>query len=50
MIAEGVETEDQRLQLLTLGCHEGQGYPFARQMQGDQLERWMETGLGSGND
>ncbi|WP_077037965.1 EAL domain-containing protein [Pelomonas sp. KK5] len=44
VIAEGIETEDQRLHLLTLGCHEGQGYLFARPMQADQLERWMEAG------
>jgi len=42
VIAEGIETEEQRLQLLALGCHEGQGYLFARPMQSDQLERWME--------
>ena len=47
VIAEGIETEDQRLQLLTLGCHEGQGYLFARPMQADQLERWMEPGQGN---
>jgi diguanylate cyclase len=42
VIAEGVETEQQRQQLLALGCHEGQGYLFARPMQSDQLERWMQ--------
>ena len=42
VIAEGIETEDQRLQLLTLGCHEGQGYLFARPMPAEQLERWMD--------
>ena len=41
VIAEGIETEEQRQQLLELGCHEGQGYLFARPMQADQLERWM---------
>jgi len=41
VIAEGIETEEQRLQLLSLGCHEGQGYLFARPMQADQLEVWM---------
>jgi len=48
VIAEGIETEEQRQQLLELGCHEGQGYLFARPMQADQLERWMEqpTALG----
>ncbi|MET0519573.1 MAG: bifunctional diguanylate cyclase/phosphodiesterase, partial [Burkholderiaceae bacterium] len=41
VIAEGIETEEQRQQLLALGCHEGQGWLFAKPMQADQLERWM---------
>ena len=41
VIAEGIETEEQRVQLAAMGCHEGQGYLFARPMQADQLERWM---------
>jgi len=45
VIAEGIETEEQRQQLLELGCHEGQGYLFARPMQADQLERWMAQPL-----
>lgn len=45
VIAEGIETEEQRLQLLALGCHEGQGYLFARPMQAEQLERWMEEAI-----
>jgi EAL domain-containing protein (putative c-di-GMP-specific phosphodiesterase class I) len=42
VIAEGIETEEQRQQLVALGCHEGQGYLFARPMLAEQLERWME--------
>ncbi|WP_341971309.1 EAL domain-containing protein [Roseateles sp. PN1] len=45
VIAEGIETEEQRQQLLALGCHEGQGYLFARPMPAEQLERWMEHPL-----
>ncbi|MCV2360474.1 EAL domain-containing protein [Paucibacter sp. TC2R-5] len=41
VIAEGIETEEQRSLLLDLGCHEGQGYLFARPMPADQLENWM---------
>jgi len=44
VIAEGIETEEQRKLLLGLGCHEGQGYLFARPMQAEQLERWMGEG------
>lgn len=41
VIAEGIETQEQRELLLHLGCHEGQGYLFARPMPADQLESWM---------
>ncbi len=44
VIAEGIETEEQRAHLLALGCHEGQGYLFARPMQADHLERWLADG------
>ena len=44
VIAEGIETDEQREHLLALGCHEGQGYLFARPMQADHLERWLADG------
>ncbi|MFY7865848.1 GGDEF/EAL domain-containing response regulator [Roseateles sp.] len=47
VIAEGIETEEQRQLLIDLGCHEGQGYLFARPMPADQLERWMTQPQGS---
>lgn len=47
VIAEGIETEEQRLKLLSLGCHEGQGYLFARPMPADQLETWMGQSHGA---
>lgn len=37
MIAEGVETEEQVLKLLALGCHRGQGYLFAKPMDGEKV-------------
>lgn len=37
MIAEGVETEEQVLKLLALGCHRGQGYFFAKPMDGEKV-------------
>ncbi|MWV26951.1 EAL domain-containing protein [Erythrobacter sp. GH3-10] len=30
VVAEGVETEEQRLRLMALGCHEGQGFLFGK--------------------
>jgi len=40
-IAEGVENEAQRIYLKMIGCHEAQGYLFARPMPMEQLEVWM---------
>jgi EAL domain-containing protein (putative c-di-GMP-specific phosphodiesterase class I) len=42
VIAEGIETEEQRQYLIGLGCHEGQGWLFARPMPGEDLEAWMK--------
>lgn len=42
VVAEGIETEEQRRYLLDLGCHEGQGWLFAKPMPADQLEAWMK--------
>jgi EAL domain-containing protein (putative c-di-GMP-specific phosphodiesterase class I) len=41
VIAEGIETEEQRQYLVGLGCHEGQGWLFAKPMPADQLETWI---------
>ncbi|UXH77826.1 putative bifunctional diguanylate cyclase/phosphodiesterase [Roseateles amylovorans] len=41
VVAEGIETEEQRQHLLALGCHEGQGWLFARPMPAEDLERWL---------
>ena len=35
VIAEGIETEEERALLLSLGCELGQGYLFARPMAAD---------------
>jgi EAL domain-containing protein (putative c-di-GMP-specific phosphodiesterase class I) len=43
VIAEGIETEAQRDYLVGLGCHEGQGWLFAKPMPIQELETWMAT-------
>ena len=37
VVAEGIETEDQRTLLLALGCEEGQGYLFSRPVAAGDL-------------
>lgn len=41
VIAEGIETEEQRQYLIGLDCHEGQGWLFAKPMTAADLEAWM---------
>jgi diguanylate cyclase (GGDEF)-like protein len=48
VVAEGIETEEQRQHLLALGCHEGQGYYFARPMPAEDLESWLAARLSAG--
>ena len=42
-IAEGVETVDQGLMLLQLGCDCAQGYGIARPMPAQELPAWADT-------
>ena len=37
VIAEGIETEEERVLLESLGCEYGQGYLFARPMAGEDV-------------
>jgi len=41
VIAEGVETEEQREYLARLGCHAYQGYLFSRPLPADDFERML---------
>jgi EAL domain-containing protein (putative c-di-GMP-specific phosphodiesterase class I) len=41
LIAEGVETEVEVNKLLQLGCHQIQGYYFARPMPLEKLKVWL---------
>ena len=43
VIAEGVETEAQRLALATLGCHGYQGYLISKPMPVRDFERWLKA-------
>ncbi|BBB25642.1 EAL domain-containing protein [Amphritea japonica] len=44
VIAEGVETEEQKLLLMEVGCDFGQGYLFSRPIPAQAFaERWLES-------
>jgi diguanylate cyclase (GGDEF)-like protein/PAS domain S-box-containing protein len=46
VIAEGIETEEQRAYLQTQHCAEGQGYLFSRPVAAAQLADLLQLGLG----
>ncbi|MCX7278310.1 MAG: bifunctional diguanylate cyclase/phosphodiesterase [Burkholderiales bacterium] len=47
VIAEGIETEQQRDALIALGCHWMQGYWFARPMPLPQILDWLKNRPGA---
>jgi EAL domain-containing protein (putative c-di-GMP-specific phosphodiesterase class I) len=42
VVAEGVETEDQRIFLTENGCTTAQGYLFGRPMPADHFDAWVK--------
>lgn len=47
VIAEGVETDEVRMQLSRLGCHLMQGYLFAHPMNKTELTQWLALNTGT---
>jgi EAL domain-containing protein (putative c-di-GMP-specific phosphodiesterase class I) len=45
VVAEGVETEEQRRQVLACGCHLAQGFGFARPLPLEEAARWARQAL-----
>lgn len=43
VVAEGIETEEQRQMLLEKGCKLGQGYLFAKPMEFEKLLEWIKS-------
>lgn len=43
VIAEGVETENQKQQLISLGCNKGQGFLFARPLSSEDVPVTLES-------
>jgi EAL domain-containing protein (putative c-di-GMP-specific phosphodiesterase class I) len=48
VVAEGVETAQQRGKLAALGCDYCQGFSFARPMSADDLDTLMQHRAGGG--
>lgn len=45
VVAEGVETQEQGLLLKDMGCHEVQGFYYARPMPQAELHQWLSSYL-----
>jgi EAL domain-containing protein (putative c-di-GMP-specific phosphodiesterase class I) len=45
VIAEGVETLEQKRLLTSVGCHEGQGYYFAKPLPADKIAALLKHPL-----
>jgi diguanylate cyclase len=44
-VAEGIETEQQRIESLEIGCDLGQGYAFSEPLERQQLREWLAAQL-----
>lgn len=42
VVAEGIETEAERAIMRSLGCRVGQGYLFAKPMEDQQFQTWLD--------
>jgi EAL domain-containing protein (putative c-di-GMP-specific phosphodiesterase class I) len=45
VIAEGIETQEQRAYLQTQRCAEGQGYLFSRPLAAEQFAHLLQMGI-----
>jgi diguanylate cyclase (GGDEF)-like protein len=50
VIAEGVETEQQRQRLITLGCDSAQGFLFSPPLEADLATRWLTRDFPPGHE
>lgn len=44
LVAEGIETDEVRELLISLGCHSGQGYGISKPLSFADLHDWMDQG------
>jgi EAL domain-containing protein (putative c-di-GMP-specific phosphodiesterase class I) len=47
VVAEGIETANERDVAAVIGCAYGQGYLFSRPLAADDARRWLTGGRGA---
>lgn len=50
LIAEGLETDEQRRELLLMGCHGAQGFLYSRPMPAQDAEAYLDAILAAGSE